>query len=107
MDALLPFAFAAFVPIPPFAVLRPELADLLDLLAIASGNLVNTFSPEIVIYGGGVIEAVGDIFLEKIVSEVDKYCMPSIRSTVQFRKAALGDDSILYGALSMIESGKK
>ena len=76
-------------------------------LAIASGNLVNTFSPEIVIYGGGVIEAVGDLFMEKILAEVDKYCMPSIRSTVQFRKAALGDDSILYGALSMIEEGKK
>lgn len=71
-------------------------------LAIASGNLVNTFSPELVIYGGGVIEAVGDVFLEKIVSEVDKYCMPSIRETVEFKNAALGDDSILYGALSLI-----
>ena len=72
-------------------------------LAIASGNLVNTFSPDIVVYGGGVIEAVGDYFLEKILSEVDRYCMPSIRSTVDFKKAALGDDSILYGALSMIK----
>ena len=72
-------------------------------LAIASGNLVNTFSPEIVVYGGGVIEAVGDVFLQKILSEVDRYCMPSIRQTVVFKKAALGDDSILYGALSMIK----
>jgi hypothetical protein len=72
-------------------------------LAIASGNLVNTFSPDVVVYGGGVIEAVGDIFLEKILAEVDRYCMPSIRSTVEFKKAALGDDSILYGALSMIK----
>jgi len=72
-------------------------------LAIASGNLVNTFSPEIVVYGGGVIEAVGDLFLQKILSEVDRYCMPSIRETVTFKKAALGDDSILYGALSMIK----
>ena len=72
-------------------------------LAVASGNLVNTFSPDVVVYGGGVIEAVGDIFLEKILSEVDRYCMPSIRETVEFKKAALGDDSILYGALSMIK----
>ena len=72
-------------------------------LAIASGNLVNTFSPDVVVYGGGVIEAVGDIFMEKILSEVDRYCMPSIRETVEFKKAALGDDSILYGALSMIK----
>ena len=71
-------------------------------LAIASGNLVNTFSPERVVYGGGVIEAVGDIFLQKILSEVDRYCMPSIRKTVEFKTAALGDDSILYGGLSMI-----
>ena len=71
-------------------------------LAIASGNLVNTFSPEIVVYGGGVIEACGDYFLEKILSEVDRYCMPSIRETVEFKTAGLGDDSILYGALSMI-----
>src|SRR5574344_4393 len=72
-------------------------------LAVASGNLVNTFSPDVVVYGGGVIEAVGDIFLEKILAEVDRYCMPSIRETVDFKKAALGDDSILYGALSMIK----
>ena len=72
-------------------------------LAVASGNLVNTFSPDVVVYGGGVIEAVGDIFMEKILAEVDRYCMPSIRTTVDFKKAALGDDSILYGALSMIK----
>ena len=75
-------------------------------LAIATGNLINTFSPEIVVYGGGVIEACGDYFVEKITAEVDKYCMPSIRNTVELKKAALGDDSILYGALSMIQSSK-
>ena len=75
-------------------------------LAIATGNLINTFSPEIVVYGGGVIEACGDYFVEKILSEVDKYCMPSIRNTVELKKAALGDDSILYGALSMILDAK-
>ena len=71
-------------------------------LAVATGNMINTISPEVVIYGGGVIEAVGDIFLEKILAEVDRYCMLSIRPTVELKKAALGDDSVLYGALSMI-----
>ena len=76
-------------------------------LAIGTGNLINTFSPDIVVYGGGVIEAVGDIFLEKILAEVDRYCMPSIRSTVDLKIAALGDDSNLYGALAMIPDAKK
>lgn len=73
-------------------------------LAIASGSLINIFSPDMIVYGGGVIEAVGDIFLTKIESEVSKYAMPSILETVEFRKALLGDDSILYGALSLVKN---
>ncbi len=72
-------------------------------LAIATGNMINTFSPEVVVYGGGVIEAVGDLFLEKISANVDRYCMPSIRSTVELKVAELGDDSNVYGSLAMIE----
>ena len=72
-------------------------------LAVATGSMINIFSPDVVVYGGGVIEACGPVFLEKILKEVDRYCMPSIRNTVELKTAALGDDSILYGALSMIE----
>ena len=72
-------------------------------LAIATGNLINTVSPDLVLYGGGVIEALGDVFLKKVLAEVDRYCMPAIRSTVEIKTAALGDDSILYGDLAMIK----
>ena len=72
-------------------------------LAIATGNMINTISPDLVLYGGGVIEAVGDVFLEKVLSEVDRYSMPQIRSTVELKIASLGDDSILYGDLAMIK----
>ena len=72
-------------------------------LAIATGSLINTFSPDLVLYGGGVIEAVGEIFLEKILSEVDRYCMTAIRPTVDIKIAELGDDSILYGDLALIK----
>ena len=71
-------------------------------LAVATGNMINTFSPDVVVYGGGVIEAAGSIFLEKISAEVDRYCMPSIRSSVELKQAGLGDDSVIYGALAMI-----
>ena len=72
-------------------------------LAVATGNMINTFSPDLILYGGGVIEAVGDLFLEKILAEVDRYCMPQIRSSVDIRIASLGDDSVLYGDLALIE----
>ena len=71
-------------------------------LAVATGNMINTISPDVVVYGGGVIEAVGETFLKKISAEVDRYCMPSIRPTVELKIASLGDDSVIYGALSMV-----
>ena len=72
-------------------------------LAVATGSLINIFSPDLVLYGGGVMEAVGDLMLEKILREADRYCMPEIRSTVELKTAALGDDSVLSGALALIE----
>ena len=72
-------------------------------LAVATGNMVNTIAPDLVLYGGGVMEAVGDLFLKKILDEVDRYCMTSIRPIVDFKVAALGDDSILYGDLALIK----
>ena len=74
-------------------------------LAIATGNMINTISPDVVVYGGGLIEAMGDYFLERILKEVDRYCMPSIRSTVELKCAELGDYSNIYGTLAMIEEG--
>lgn len=72
-------------------------------LAVATGSMINTLSPDLVLYGGGVIEAMGDYFLEKILAEVDRYCMTSIRPTVEIKNAELGDDSILYGDLALIK----
>ena len=76
-------------------------------LAVATGSLINIFSPDLIVYGGGIMEACGDLFLEKILDEVDKYCMPSIRPTVELKCASLGDDSVIYGALAMIMDAQK
>lgn len=72
-------------------------------LAVATGNMINTFSPDLILYGGGVIEAEGERFLKKILAEVDRYCMPQIRSTVDIKIADLGDDSVIYGCEALIE----
>ncbi len=87
------------------AVTREAVDRACHYLAVATGNMIDTISPDVVIYGGGVIEAMGEVFLEKVLAEVDRYCMTSIRPTVELKQAALGDDSILYGGLAMIEGG--
>ena len=76
-------------------------------MAVATGSLINIFSPDLIVYGGGIMESCGDIFLEKILDEVDRYCMPSIRPTVELKCASLGDDSVIYGCLAMIVDAEK
>ena len=75
-------------------------------LAIATGNLINTISPDVVIFGGGVVEATGNLFRDKVLAEIDRYCMTSIRPTVELKTAALGDDSNIYGSLAMIHDAE-
>ena len=50
-----------------------------------------------------VLPLTAPLFLEKILKELDRYCMVSIRPTVDVKLAALGDDSILYGDLALIK----
>lgn len=76
-------------------------------MAVATGSLINIFSPDLIVYGGGIMESCGEIFLAKILDEVDRYCMPSIRPTVELKCAGLGDDSVIYGALAMIMEAEK
>ena len=75
-------------------------------LAVATGNLINTISPDVVVFGGGVVEATGDLFRDKVLAEIDRYCMTSIRPTVELKTAALGDDSNIYGSLAMIKDAE-
>ena len=76
-------------------------------LAIAAGSMISALSPDAVIFGGGVMEALGDLFLEKILAEIDKFAMPAIRPGVEVLKASLGDYSNIYGSLALIKDGEK
>ena len=75
-------------------------------LAVAAGNLINTISPDVVVFGGGVVEATGNLIRDKVLAEIDRYCMTSIRPTVELKTAALGDDSNIYGSLAMIRDAE-
>ena len=75
-------------------------------LAVATGNLINTISPDVVVFGGGVVEATGNLIRDKVLAEIDRYCMTSIRPTVELKTAALGDDSNIYGSLAMIHDAE-
>ncbi len=72
-------------------------------LGIAVASSLNILNPEMVVFGGGLIEALGTDFIDKIQAYISLYSVPHATDNCSFRLSALGDDACLYGALTMVE----
>jgi glucokinase len=71
-------------------------------LGLLAGNLVNILDPEMIVFGGGVIEALGDSFLDPIRATA-RPCFLSQRDvdSVQLVPASLGDYAVVFGAAEL------
>lgn len=78
-------------------------------LAAGAGSLVNLFNPDMLILGGGVMEAIGDYVLQGVKERIKRFAMPDILNGTSILKSALEDDAIVYGALALMidKTGKK
>ena len=71
-------------------------------LTAGIGNLINIFNPEIVILGGGVVEALEEEVLSLVKSNIGRFAWPHMLSRTRIRAAELKDDAVLYGARALI-----
>jgi len=71
-------------------------------LGLLAGNLVNILDPEMIVFGGGVIEALGDSFLDPIRATA-RPCFLSQRDvdSVRILSATLGDYAGVLGAAEL------
>ena len=76
-------------------------------LGIGIGSIVNFLNPEMIILGGGVVEAVGDKFLNDIRKATDKYALPDTLKGVQIVGAQLGDNAGVLGAAALAKQRLK
>ncbi|HET9529254.1 MAG TPA: ROK family protein [Blastocatellia bacterium] len=67
-------------------------------LGIAIGSLINVFGPQVVVLGGGVIEAFGQSLIERIDRAARKIAFEFAIKDVRIIKAELGDDAGVIGA---------
>jgi glucokinase len=70
-------------------------------LGIGIGSIVNFLNPEMIVLGGGVVEALDDTFLDNIRAAVEKYSLPNTLDGVQIVPAELGDNSGILGAAAL------
>ncbi len=69
---------------------------------VAAGNMINLFSPEALVLGGGLVEAMPELYMEEVNRGVKDHAMPFLRKGVRIVKAKLGDDATVMGAAHLI-----
>lgn len=79
---------------------RAILARAGRALGAALGSFINTFNPELVVFGGGVA-TLGDLLLGPAHDAVRDHAFAAMRADVRYAHSALGDDTGLYGAAAL------
>jgi glucokinase len=73
-------------------------------LGVAAGNMVNLLGPEIIVLGGGLVEAMPDLILPVVADSAQKRVMPSFEGSFEVVAAELGDAATALGAAAWAES---
>jgi glucokinase len=68
-----------------------------DCLALGLASLISVLDPEMVVLGGGLMEA-GDLMLDRIRANTLRWTQPIAAKQVRIEKSALGGDAGLLGA---------
>jgi glucokinase len=69
-----------------------------EYTGIAVANLINVFNPQIVVLGGGVIDALGDEMMAIIVETAEDYSMSGTNKGIEIVASKEGDDAGIIGA---------
>ena len=67
-------------------------------LGIGVASIVNFLNPEVVVLGGGIVEAMGDDFVNAVHHAAAKYALPNTMNGIKVVSAKLGDNAGVIGA---------
>jgi len=68
-----------------------------EYIGIATANLINILNPEVVVLGGGVIEALADEMMSVIIETAKEYAMAGAMKGVEIVESRLGDNAGITG----------
>lgn len=77
------------------------LNDASDQLAMAVVTMVHLMAPEVIVFGGGLIEAMGKLMLPRIEEKARKRVLGSLKDVYKIKEAELGDDAGVMGAAAL------
>ena len=70
-------------------------------LGVALANVVNILNPEMILLGGGMMEAMGKIILPEVRHEMEAYALKPLAKVVKVVPSKLKDNAVILGAAKM------
>jgi len=78
-----------------------------EYTGIAVANMINLINPEVVVLGGGVIEALEDEMMSIIVETATEYALSGTAKGIEIMASKLGDDAGITGGAVLARRGTK
>ena len=75
--------------------------DAMRLMGRAIGGVVNLLAPDVVVLGGGLVEAIPRLALDEVRLGLKETAMDSLAKQVKVLEAELGDDATTMGAAAL------
>ena len=79
------------------------LLDAAETIGRAVGGVVNLLAPDVVVLGGGLVEAMPELFVPAVAEAAAAAAMPAYRGAFEVVPAALGDEAGVMGAAAWQE----
>lgn len=70
-------------------------------IGIATGNIINLLCPEVIVFGGGIIQALEPVMMPVIAKTAQSYAMTGTAVGIKLAATHLGDDAGIIGATVM------
>jgi len=78
------------------------LSEAMEYLGVGLASMINMLNPSLVILGGGVMEAVGELYLPKIKRVAQGSAFDKSYDDCDFKLAKLGDEAGIYGSMHIV-----
>jgi len=79
-------------------VVAEIMRDGAKYLGMALAGTVNLLAPDVIVLGGGLVEAMPRLYVDEIAKTLAKHVMPSYQKSFELKVAKLGDDAGAMGA---------
>lgn len=85
-------------------VIEQIVKDAAGFLGTAIGGLVHLLAPDVIVLGGGLVEAMPDLYVDQVSAAAKKWVLPSFAKTYDIVAAKLGDDAVALGAAAWAQA---